>query len=172
MLTSVFATRFAKAALMACFITPVASIPAQAQSRVAIVHFQRLLNESPLAKAADSKLFAEFKGRETAIQEDIAKLRRLNEKLSLDTFNLTERDRLIRTRELIDLQSALESKQERFRDDLNERKQQERAAIAKQAYAIIEDITVQEKLDLVLLDAMWFNPRVDITDKVLRRLVK
>ena len=136
------------------------------------MHFERLLSESPLAKAADKKLFAEFKSRETAIQNQGEQLRRLSEKLNADANKLTERERIVRARELIDLEKDLQAKQNQFRDDLNERKTQERSAIATKAYAIIEDITAKQNLEVVLLDAWWYNPRVDITDKVLSRLDK
>ena len=148
------------------------SAAAQAQSRVAIVHFERLLSESPLAKAADKKLYAEFKNRETAIQDQAARLRKLSDKFDAEAPKLGERERLVRSREVRDLEAAVMTEQTQFREDLNQRKTQERAAIATKAYAIIEDITAKQNLDLVLLDAWWYNPRVDITDKVLSRLDK
>lgn len=168
MLSPPFASRIVVLALLSGCIAPLA----QAQSRVAIVHFERLLSESPLAKAADKKLFAEFKSRETEIQNEGVQLRRLSDKLDAEGAKLSERDRTLRARELIDLEKKLLTKQNQFRDDLSERKTQERSAIATKAYAIIEDITAKQNLDLVLLDAWWYNPRVDITDKVLSRLDK
>ena len=168
MLSSPFAFRLVLLALLAGCAVPAA----QAQSRVAIVHFERLLSESPLAKAADKKLFAEFKNRETAIQDQGEQLRRLSDKLNADAARLSERERIVRARELIDLEKRLQTSQNEFRDDLNQRKTEERAAIANKAYAIIQDITEKQNLDVVLLDAWWYNPRVDITDKVLSRLDK
>jgi outer membrane protein len=168
MLGTPLASRFMLLALLAGCV----AAPAQAQSRVAIVHFERLLSESPLAKAADKKLFAEFKSRETAIQEQIAQLRKLSEKFNAEANGLAERERVQRARDLIDLEKSLLEKENRFREDLNERKTRERAAISSKAYAIIQDITEKQNLDVVLLDAWWYNPRVDITDMVLSRLDK
>ena len=168
MLSTPLAPRFLLLALLAGCLAPAA----HAQSRVAIVHFERLLSESPLAKAADKKLFAEFKSRETAIQNHVTQLHRLSEKLNAEAAKLSERERVARARELINLEKDLLDKQDRFREDLHERKTQERSAIATKAYAIIQDITEKQNLDVVLLDAWWYNPRVDITDKVLSRLDK
>jgi outer membrane protein len=162
------APRFLLIAMLAGCLAPAA----QAQSRVAIVHFERLLSESPLAKAADKKLFAEFKQRETEIQDQASRLRKLTDKFDADAPKLGERERIVRAREVRELEAALVTRQNQFREDLSERKTQERSAIANKAYAIIQDITEKQNLDLVLLDAWWYNPRVDITDKVLARLDK
>jgi outer membrane protein len=62
--------------------------------------------------------------------------------------------------------------QREFSEDLMQRKNEERAAIAQKAYRIIEQIAAQDHLDVVLQEAVWSSPRVDITDKILKLLDK
>ena len=173
MLTTSCATlskRLALLALCACALAP-----AQAQmqgSRVAYVATERLTTESKLAKAAETKIEAEFSKRDKAIQDQIALVKTLEKKFEVDAPSLNEAERTRRTRELLDMDKDLQRKQREFREDLMQRKNEERANIAQKAYKIIEQIAAEERIDVVLYEAGWFNPRIDITDKILKQLDK
>ncbi|MDO8439260.1 MAG: OmpH family outer membrane protein, partial [Telluria sp.] len=75
-------------------------------------------------------------------------------------------------RELIDLDKDVQRTQREFREDLIQRKSEERASIAAKAYKLLEQIAEQEKLDVVLQESIWVSPRIDLTDKVLKLLDK
>lgn len=159
--------------LFALCAIPVAQAQAQMSgSRVAYVATERLMTESKLAKTADAKIEAEFSRRDKSINEQIASVRALSEKFEREAAKLSELDRTRRTRELIDMEKDVQRKQREFREDLMQRKNEERANIAQKAYKIIEQIAAQEQLDLVIYEAGWFNPRIDITDKILKQLDK
>lgn len=148
---------------------------AQAQmmgSRVAYVATERLMTESRLAKQADAKIEAEFSKRDKAINDQIASVRALTEKFEGEAVKLSELDRTRRARELLDMEKDVQRKQREFREDLMQRKNEERANIAQKAYKIIEQIAAQDKLDLVVYEAGWYNPRIDITDRILTQLDK
>ncbi|MBA4094918.1 MAG: hypothetical protein C0489_12650, partial [Candidatus Accumulibacter sp.] len=85
---------------------------------------------------------------------------------------LNELDRTRRARELYNMQKDVERMQREFQEDLQQRKNEERAAIAQKAYKLVEQVAEQEKLDAVLVEAAWVSPRVDITDKILKLLDK
>ena len=61
-------------------------------------------------------------------------------------------------------------RQRELREDLNQRRNEELQALLQRAQAIVRQIAEQEKFDLIVQDAVYFSPRVDITDKVLRVL--
>ncbi|MBX9869668.1 MAG: OmpH family outer membrane protein, partial [Burkholderiaceae bacterium] len=46
------------------------------------------------------------------------------------------------------------------------------SAIGDRTYKIVKQIAEAEKYDVVLQDAVYYNPRIDITDKVLKALAK
>lgn len=173
MLKTAFISMPKQLLLFALCALPVAQAQAQlAGSRVAYVATERLMTESKLAKAADAKIEAEFSKRDKSINEQIANVRAQTEKFEQDAPKLSELDRTRRTRELIDMEKDVQRKQREFREDLMQRKNEERANIAQKAYKIIESIAAQEQLDLVIYEAGWFNPRIDITDKILKQLDK
>ncbi|HEU4850731.1 MAG TPA: OmpH family outer membrane protein [Telluria sp.] len=156
-----------------------AATAAQAQApspvytaRIGWVSTERLFTESKLAQKADSRIEEEFSKRQKAMQEQIAQFKKLSEKFDADNPKLTEAERTRRTRELIDMEKDLQRKQREFREDLTQRKNEERANISQKAYQLIQQIAREENLDVVLQDSVWFNPRIDITDKILKQLDK
>ena len=150
-------------------------LPVQAQaqeSKIAWISSERIYNESRLAKAASAKLAEEFRSREKAVQELGARFKVANEALERDMPTLSEADRAKRQREFFELDKELQRRQREFREDLNQRTNEERSAIAEKANTIIQQMAHIEGYDIVLQEALWASPRIDITDKVLKALDK
>ena len=133
---------------------------------------RRIYNESRLAKLASAKLAEEFRSREKAVQELAACFKVANEALEKDMPTLSEADRAKRQREFFELDKELQRRQREFREDLSQRTNEERSAIAEKANTIIQQMAHIEGYDIVLQEALWASPRIDITDKVLKALDK
>jgi len=139
--------------------------------RVGFVATERLYADSKLAKSIEARITADFAKRDKSNQELFARLKRLTEKFDSDTEALGEAERTRRAREVLDLDKEVQRKQTGFRDDLEHRKDEERALIAQKAAALIGKVAEQEKIDIVLFrDVLWTRPGVDITDKIIRLL--
>jgi outer membrane protein len=145
---------------------------AQAQSRIGYVFTERLMTDSKMAKAADAKIQAEFSKRQKTNEEMVARFKQLSARFEADAPNLSDIDRTRRARELFEAEKDMQRMQREFQEDLFQRKNEERAAIAQKAYKLIELIAEQEKLDVVLHESAWSSPRIDITDKILKLLDK
>ncbi|MBI3284615.1 MAG: OmpH family outer membrane protein [Burkholderiales bacterium] len=154
----------------ACFVS-VAQVHAQ-DSKVAIFDSQRVMRESGPAKAAEAKIAQEFSKRGQELQDMSAKLKAMAEKLDKDASVISESERIKRQRDLTDFDQDFKRKQRIFNEDLNQRKNEEIAALVDRAVKAVKQIAEAEKYDVVLQDAVYFNPRVDITDKVLKALAK
>lgn len=144
----------------------------QYNARIGWISTERLFTESNLAKKADARIEEEFSKRQKAIQEQIANFKSMSEKFDADSPKLAEAERTRRARELIDMEKDLQRKQREFREDLTQRKSEERANISQKAYQLVQQIAREENLDIVLHDSVWFSPRIDITDKILKQLDK
>ena len=83
---------------------------------------------------------------------------------------MTESDRGRRQRELAELDRDFQRKQREFREDLNQRRNEEMQSLQERSTRIIRQIAEQEKFDLIVQEAVYFNPRIDITERVLRAL--
>jgi outer membrane protein len=143
---------------------------AQESSRLGFVNTERILRESSAAKTAQTKLEQEFSKREKELQETATRLRQLGERLERDAAVMSESDRVKRQREVAELDKDFQRRQREFREDLNQRRNEELALVIERANRVIKQIAEQEKYDLVLQDAVFASPRIDITEKVLRAL--
>ena len=162
------------AALCACSMAQAQQSPqyAVAPSRIGVVFTERLMTESKMAKAADAKIQAEFSRRQKANEEAMARFKAASDKFDADAPHMNDLERTKRSRELYDMEKDAQRMQREFSEDLLQRKNEERAAIAQKAYKLIEQIAEQEHLDVVLQETAWSSPRVDITDKILKLLDK
>jgi outer membrane protein len=150
-----------------------AAIPAQAQgTKIGFVNTERILRESGPAKAAQSKIEAEFKKRDDELQRLNNNLRSQAEKFDKDAPVLSESDRVKRQRELSNLDTDLQRKRREFQEDFNRRRNEEFSGIVTKANDAIKRIAEQENYDLIIQDAVTVNPRIDITDKVIQSLGK
>ncbi|MBC3916017.1 OmpH family outer membrane protein [Undibacterium sp. CY18W] len=146
---------------------------AQAQdSRIAIFDSQRVIRESVPAKAAEAKLKVEFSKRREELEGLAKKIKAMAEKLDKDAPVLPETDRIKRQREITELDQDFNRKQRIYNEDLNQRQNEEIASLVERAQRAIKQIAEAEKIDVVLQDVVYSNPRIDITDKVLKALSK
>ena len=60
--------------------------------------------------------------------------------------------------------------QREFREDLNLRRNEELAALFERANRVIKQVAESEKYDLIVQEAVYRSPRIDITEKVLKAL--
>jgi outer membrane protein len=149
-----------------------ASAQTAAPGRIGFVYTERLMTESKLAKAADAKLQAEFSKRQKQVDDMLLRYKQSREKFDDEAPKLSDVDRTKRTRELLDMEKDVQRMQREYNEDLFQRKNEERAAIAQKAYKLIEQVAEQDHLDVVLQEAIWTSPRIDITDRILKLLDK
>ncbi|HEY0879772.1 MAG TPA: OmpH family outer membrane protein, partial [Zeimonas sp.] len=122
------------------------------------------------AKSAQQKLEQEFSKRDKELQDMGARLKALGERLERDSSVMSDADRLRRQREFSDLEKDFQRRQREFREDLNQRRNEELAQVIDKANRVIKQIAEQENYDIILQEAVFAGPRIDITDKVLRAL--
>jgi outer membrane protein len=146
------------------------SVHAQESSKIGFVSTERILREAAPAKSASAKLDQEFSRRDKELQDMAARLKAMSDKLDKDATVLSESDRIKRQRELSDLDKDLQRKQREFREDLNQRRNEELAAVVDRTNKVIKQIAEAEKYDIVFQEAVYASPRIDITDKVLKAL--
>lgn len=156
-------------AAVAGFAAPVAL--AQTESaRIGFVNTDKLLREANPAKAAQQKIERDFARRDKEIQDLGARLKSLTDKLDKDASVLSDAERTRRQREIGELDKDFQRRQREFREDLNQRRNEELSSVLERANSTIKQIAEQERYDLILQEAVYISPRLDITDKVIRAL--
>jgi outer membrane protein len=147
-----------------------ASIAHAQELKIGVVNSDRILRDSQPARAAMQKLEAEFSKRDKELQEMGARLKTSAERFEKDGPVMSESDRVRRQRELAEMDREFQRKQREFREDFNQRRNEELQGLLERTNRIIRQIAEQEKFDLIIQEAVYFNPRIDMTERVLRAL--
>ena len=171
MLTGKFSKRV-MCALTVALALGAATAHAQDVARIAAVNSDRILRESAPAKAAQTKLEAEFAKRDKDLQDMAMRYKAMEDKFVKDMPILSDVDRVKRQRELADMEKDVQRKRREYQEDINQRRTDELMAMNERITKVIRYIAEAEKYDIVLQDAVYFNSRIDITDKVLKALNK
>lgn len=159
------------ALFMATAATIFASADVHAQDyKIGFVRTERIYREAAPAKVAQAKIEQEFAKREKELQEIAARIKTMSDKLDKDAAVLSDSERVKRQRELGDMDKDFQRKQREFREDLNQRRNEELATVLERTDKVIKQIAEAEKYDIVFQEAVYISNRIDITDKVLKAL--
>ncbi len=146
------------------------AVHAQETAKVGFVSLERILRDSAAAKSAQTKLEAEFAKRSKEMQDFANRLKPMFERLEKDAAVMSDSERVRRQRELSDQDKEFQRKQREFNEDLNQRRNEELAGIVERANRVIKQIAEAEKYDVILQEAVYVNPRIDMTERVIRAL--
>ncbi len=141
-----------------------------ADLKIGFIDAERVNRESAPADQASKRLEKEFQPRVQELQRLENQVKAMQVQLEKDALTLSENDRRKREQDLSRQIVDLQRKQREYTEDLNLRRNQELAGLLERANKIIRQIAESEKYDLILQEAVYRSPRVDITDRVLKAL--
>jgi outer membrane protein len=145
--------------------------PVQAQEfRLGFVNTERIFKEDNAAKSASAKLEQEFSKREKEMVDLRTTLKAAMDKFEREGPTLAESQRVSRQKQLVDQDREFQRKTREFQEDLNARKTEEWQQVQARANKVVKQVAEAEKYDLILQDAVYVNPKYDITDKVIKAL--
>jgi outer membrane protein len=144
--------------------------PALAETKIGFVNTERLLREAPLSVSAQKKLEREFAARDQELQKLAKQARDLKAQLDKDSVTMSDSERKAKERDLGNLNRELQRQGREFREDLNLRRNEELGHIQERARKAIQDIARVEKFDLIVEQAVYVDPKNDITDRVMKAL--
>ncbi len=152
-------------------VLALAALTAGAQEfKVGIVNLDRIFREANSAKAAQTELEQEFSKREKELNDIGTQLKTLSDKFEREAPTLSESQRATRQKQLVDQDRDFQRKRREFQEDLNARKNEELQQVIERANRVVKTLAETEKYDLIVQEAVYVNPKHDITDKVLRAL--
>lgn len=154
-------------------VIAVLSLTAQsalAQTRIGFVDSDRLMREAAPAVRAQERLEKEFEQRDGEMQRVARELQAMQDDLERNALTMAENERRNKERAFNDLSRDFQRKQREFREDLNQRRNEELATVLDRANSAIKQIAEAEKYDLILQEAVFASPSIDITEKVIKVL--
>jgi outer membrane protein len=146
------------------------SVGVLAESKIGFVNSQKILNDAPQAAKAKKKIEKDFEKRDQDLQRIAKQLQGMQENLDKNAVTMAESERRTKEREFGELNRDFQRKQREFREDLSQRQNEEMASIFERVNKIIKQIAEAEKYDIIFQEAVYANPRIDITDKVIKAL--
>lgn len=154
-----------------CAVLAGCAFTASAQEfKVGIVNLDRIVREANSAKSAQSKLEQEFGKREKELAELGNQIKAASDKLEREAPTLAESQRTARQKQLVDQDREFQRKRREFQEDLNTRKNEELQLVIERANKVVRSMAEAEKYDLIVQEAVYVNPKHDITDKVIKSL--
>jgi outer membrane protein len=83
---------------------------------------------------------------------------------------MAESQRVTRQRQLVDQDRDFQRKRREFQEDLGARKNEELGQVLERANKVVKQLAEAEKYDVILQEAVYINPKHDITDKVIKAM--
>lgn len=147
-------------------------VPASAfaQSKIGFVNTERILRDSAPAAQASKRLESEFAKKQQDLQKLADQLKKMQSDLQKNAVTMSDTQRRTKESEFNDLNRELQRRDRDFRDEVNQRRNEEMAKLLDKANRVIRQIAEQENYDAILQDGVYVNPRIDITDKVIKAL--
>ena len=142
-----------------------------AELKIGFVNTERLFREAGPALKAQKRIEQDFAKREQELQKSAKQLKDIQDGMEKNSMTMSESDRRTKDREFTELNKEFQRKQREFREDLNQRRNEEYAAVLEKANKVIRQIAEAEKFDLIFEQAVYASSRIDITEKVIKALV-
>jgi outer membrane protein len=162
-----------KTASLSLLVLAASALPlgtAQAQAKIGVVNVARLLQESPQAQAASQALENEFANRRRELETQQKDLKAREDKLQKDGAVMAANERAAAEKALRDGQREFARKQNEFLEDLNVRRNE---VLGQLQRTILQEVQTYAKgagLDVVVSEALYASPSVDVTQQVLSAL--
>ena len=158
------------AATVALALTCASTTAGAAELKIGFIDAERINRASAPAELASKRLEKEFAPRAQDLQRRESQIKSLQGQLEKDSMTMSESDRRSKEQELQRLSLDFQRLQREYREDLNLRRNQELQSLFERANRVIKGIAEAEKFDLILQEAVYRSPRIDITERVLKAL--
>lgn len=164
-----FYSTLAAAALSFTLMSGSAAVGA-AELKIGFIDAERVNRESAPAEVASKRLEKEFAPRAQELQRREGQIKTLQGQLEKEAVTMSESDRRSKEQELQRIIVDFQRLQREYREDLNLRRNQELQTLFERANRVIKQIAESEKFDIILQEAVYRSPRIDITERVLKAL--
>ncbi len=145
---------------------------ASAPVKIGVIDINQLLAGSAKAKAIGEQLKKEFQTREGNLIATDKSIKEKETKLERNKSVMGEVERSKLEKEIYSSKRDFARMQAEFREDTSIRQREETEKFFKEVKVIIKDVATTDKFNLIVSAeaAPYFDGKVNITDKVLKKL--
>jgi len=142
---------------------------AQAEIKIGVVDFRRLLGESPQIKSLQATLDQEFDGRRRELLQLQSDLKAKDAKYQRDAAIMSEADKSKTQKELMDGQREFARRQNEFKEDAERRQNEELDKVQRILAMEVETFAKAQAYDLVIAKevVLYRKDVVDVTSQIV-----
>jgi outer membrane protein len=159
-------------ALIACALVFGAAGAAAQSVKVGVVSLVRIERESAGARRIPETLKAEFESRNRQIQEFQKKIAAAQNRLQKEGETMSPSEREAMRREIAGMMRKSDQTLQALTEEYEMRRRELVVKVLEEARASIKAVAEAGKFDLILAEAAFARPAVDITDQVLKEMAK
>lgn len=157
--------------LVAAALAASAALPAYAQAtKVANIRINDIVNQAPQFKSVADKLKAEFERREKELDGELKKFQEDGNNFKKEADVLAAADRTRKEKELVNRQLDLQAKARTLQEEFQRRQQQLVVEAEGRLKSIIEQVAKEKGVAMVVSNAVYATPDLDLTGEILKRL--
>jgi outer membrane protein len=150
------------------FLAAVFAMPAWAETKIAVVDYGRLVEESPQAKSAMEAIRTEFTPKQRELETLANTLKSKQDKLEKDGPTMTADQRSRADKELRDGARDLQQKRAELQDDFTARRNEEMSRLQRALIDEVRSYAKAQNFDLVIADGVIYSTAaLDITPAIL-----
>lgn len=148
------------------------AVPSWSQIKVGYINYDKIWTHAvPFVKAKE-RMESEFYPRDQKLKEMEKTLIERRKQFDKTAATLSETDRRQKNRELLDAEREFQRSVREFHEDFNQRQNEEITAGMDVIAKVVQQLAESEHYDLILQDAVYVNPSLDLTDRILNLLDK
>ena len=159
--------------IVTSFVLLLALLPAAAMAaqKIGYVNMQYLIDNSPQAQAASSRLQEEFGPKQQELQQKQQAFQQLQQKLQKDGLVMSDEERQDAQERLSEMKREIQRMQQAFREDVNIERNNLLTGVREAAVKAVRALAEEEGFDLVLgQGALHASDSVNLTQRVLDRM--
>jgi outer membrane protein len=157
--------------LMATLTLAAAEAAAQT-AKIGVVNIARIEKESAVARSANDALIAEFEPRNRQIEEFQKKIMAAQGRFKEEEAKLSAAERQERAREIAGMMRQSDQMLRGLTEELELKRRELGVKIVQETREAIKTVAEAGKFDLILQEAAFARPAIDITDQVLKEMAR
>ncbi|MGH8402638.1 MAG: OmpH family outer membrane protein [Gammaproteobacteria bacterium] len=144
-----------------------------AETRIGVVDMAKLLQQSPQAQTATTKMHQMFDSRGKQLQSEQDKIKNLQDQINRNGAVMTASQLQNLQNQLDNLQQDFSRKQGDLQADVNTERNQELGKIQQAILKAVHEFAKSQKYNLIIGEGVFYaDGTVDVTDQVLSQLQK
>ncbi len=147
------------------------SAVAQAELKIGVLNYGRLMDESPQGKVLLEQLRSEAAAKQRELQTQAASLKARADKLAKDRATMTVEQVTRSEKDIRDGERDLARRQSEIQDDFNSKRNEEMSKLQRSLIDEVQSYARGQNFDLVITDGVIYaTPAIDVTPAVLQML--